>query len=342
MNGTRIIAGVSRRLAWSLPALFGVVFLTFVLMRFLPGDPALFFISNPSAGEAEINLLRQELGLDQPLFFQFFYYIRDIFTGNFGVSLTTGQAVFTDVMERLPASLELTFCALFIALVVALPLGVIAAYNVDSLLDQLIRLGCTLGVCIPTFVSGLILIYVFYYLLGWAPAPIGRVDGFANPTEGFSGFLIVDSLISRDPAALWSAICYLMMPAITMALFVIAPLSRMTRQAVLAVTDAEYVKVARSLGLPRFKIMRDYVLRNALLPILTTIGIVFSTMLSASVLVEKIFAWPGISSYALDAVLASDYAPVQGFVLVMAGIFVILNLVIDLLYIWADPRVSMG
>lgn len=332
---------IGRRLLSSLPALFGVVTLTFLLMRVLPGDPAVFFSSGPNTGQAEIELIRERMGLNRPLIEQFGFYLRDLARGDLGNSLTSGQPVAKDLMTRLPASLELTIAALLLALSVALPLGFIAAMRPDSAIDQVIRVFCTLGVAVPTFVSGLLLIFLFYYLLGWAPPPVGRIDSFGTAPPVWSGFLLIDSLIAGDLETFGAALGQLVLPMTTMALFVMAPLARMTRAATLAVTTSDFVRTAEALGLPRARILVSYILHNAMLPILTTVGIVFSTMLGANVLVEKVFAWPGIASYALDALLSSDYAPVQGFVLMIASIFVILNLVIDLLYSLADPRVSI-
>ncbi len=204
------------------------------------------------------------------------------------------------------------------------------------------RMVCTLGVCVPTFVSGLLLIYVFYYLLGWAPDPTARIDIFACAPPDITGFYLVDFALVGDWEGWWAAFTQLMLPACTMALFVLAPLARMTRASMLAVLGSDFIRTAHAMGLRRRRVVVGYALRNALLPVLTITGIVFSTMLGANVLVEKVFSWPGVASYALDALLASDYAPVQAFVLLMALIFVLVNVLIDVLYGIADPRVSMA
>jgi len=329
------------RLLGSLPALFGVVVFTFLLMRVLPGDPAVFFASGPNAGEAEIQAIREQMGLDRPIPEQLVRYLGDIAKGRLGRSMGTGQPVVTDLANRLPASLELTFTALLLALSLALPLGIAAALAPNSALDHAVRMLCTLGVCIPTFVSGLLLIYAFYYLAGLAPDPTGRIDIFASQPPHVTGFLLIDSALAGDWEAWRAAASQLVLPATTMALFVLAPLARMTRAAMLAVLTSDFVRTGEALGLSRRRVVLVYALRNALLPVITIMGIVFSTMLGANVLVEKVFSWPGVASYALDALLASDYAPVQGFVLLMAGIFVLVNLIVDLLYGLADPRVSM-
>ncbi|MCX7340590.1 MAG: ABC transporter permease [Hyphomicrobiales bacterium] len=330
-----------RRFISSLPALFGVVVFTFLLMRVLPGDPAVFFASGPQAGPEEIAMIRKQMGLDKPVPQQLLLYLGDLSQGNLGRSLTTGQPVLADLRNRLPASLELTLTALLIALLTAVPLGIIAALRPGSAVDHLVRFICALGVCVPTFVSGLLLIYVFYYLLGLAPDPTGRIDIFLSQPPRVTGFLLIDFALAGDWEGWSAAARQLVLPALTMALFVVAPLARMTRASMLASLGSDFIRTAKSLGLSGRKIIVTYALRNAILPVLTIAGIVFSTMLGANVLVEKVFSWPGVASYALDALLSSDYAPVQGFVLLMAAIFVFVNLTVDVLYGIADPRVSV-
>ncbi|MEF2074055.1 ABC transporter permease [Consotaella aegiceratis] len=337
-----LFGNLLRRLASAVPALFGVLAVTFVLMRVLPGDPASLLASSPSAGPEEIAVIRHQLGLDRPIPEQFGLYLWNLAHGDLGRSTTTGQPVVQDLRERLPASLELTFAALFVALVVALPLGILAALRPDSLLDHAVRFLGTIGVAIPTFVAGLLLVYVFYYLLGWAPDPTGRIDIFIIPPDRVTGFLLIDSLLAGDLQAFWAALSQLVLPVATLALFVIAPLSRITRAAMLSVMQSDYVRAAESVGLSPAKIILAYGLRNALLPVLTIAGTIFSAMLGSSVLVEKVFAWPGVATYSINALMAGDFAAVQGFVLLMGTIYVLVNLLIDLLYPIVDPRVSLA
>src|ERR1700757_2144333 len=341
MIGATLIRAGQRFLS-SLPALFGVLVFTFLLMRVLPGDPAVFFAPTPTRGKGEMETLRGEMGLDKPLPEQLAIYLYDVGRGNLGHSMMTGQPVEKDLKERLPASLELTLTALLIALISAVPLGVVAALRPNSLIDHGVRLFCSLGVCVPTFVSGLLLIYVFYYLLGLAPDPTGRVDIFTTLPPSRTGFLVIDFLLAGDLDGWWAAVRQLMLPAFTMALFVIAPLARITRASMLVSLGSDFVRTARSVGLSRWRIVVTYALRNAILPVITIAGIVLSTMLGANVLVEKVYSWPGVASYALDALLSSDYAPVQGFVLLMASLFVLVNLVVDICYGIADPRVTIS
>ena len=265
----------ARRFASSLPALFGVLVFTFLLMRVLPGDPAVFFASGPNAGKEEIEVIRKQMGLDKPVPEQLVRYLYDVGRGNLGRSLMTGQSVTADLRERLPASLELTFTALLIALLSAVPLGVVAALRPGSIIDHGVRLFCALGVCVPTFVSGLLLIYVFYYLLGLAPDPTGRIDVFTSLPPPRTGFLTIDFLLAGDLDGWWVAFRQLILPAFTMALFVIAPLARITRASMLVSLGSDFVRTARSVGLSWWRIVVTYALRNAILPVITIAGIGF-------------------------------------------------------------------
>ena len=255
--------------------------------------------------------------------------------------MTTGQPVVSELVARLPASLELTLCGLLLAVSVALPLGVLSATRPGSVFDHAARLVTTAGVSLPIFFTGLVLVYVFYYLLGWAPAPLGRLDAFSTPPPRVTGLFLVDAIVARDAATFAASARQLILPALTLGLFAMAPIARMTRAAMLGVLGSDFIRTARASGLAPRTVLITYALRNALLPVVTLLGMVFSFLLGANVLVEKVFAWPGVGSYALEALIASDYAPVQGFVLTMATLYVLLNLTIDVVYGLIDPRVRI-
>ncbi len=328
------------RVLQAVPTLFGIVVVTFLLTRALPGDPAAYFAGAAATPES-IAEIRAQLGTDQPLPLQFVRYLKDLGSGNLGQSVSTGQPVASELLRRLPASLELTLTALLISVSVAIPLGVLAAVRQDTWIDQLCRFVVTAGVSLPTFFTGLLLVYVFYFLLGWAPAPLGRLDMLHITPPPVTGFLVIDSLIAREWSTAWSALKQLLLPSITLALFTLAPIARMTRASMLQALASEYLRTARAAGLSSSRVLMVYAFRNALLPVVTTLGMVFSFTLGANVLVEKVFAWPGIGSFAIEALVVSDYAAVQGFVLSMAVLFVLLNLVIDTLYTLIDPRVRI-
>jgi peptide/nickel transport system permease protein len=327
------------RLLQAVPTIFGILVVCFLLTRALPGDPAAYFAGD-MADEASIEQVRENLGLNQSMPMQFVSYVSDLAQGDLGVAISTGQTVTQELAKRLPASLELTLGALLLSLVIAIPLGVLAATRPNTWVDHLCRFLVTAGVSLPTFFTGLALLYVFYYLLGWAPPPIGRLDMMFLPPETVTGFYTIDSLIAGDWALFTASLAQMALPVITLALFTLAPIARMTRAAMLQTLASDYVRTARAAGLSGRRVLVTYAFRNALLPVVTTLGMVFSFVLGANVLVEKVFAWPGIGSFAVEALVVSDYAAVQGFVLSMALLFVSLNLLIDLAYTLIDPRVS--
>lgn len=331
---------VLRRLGSALPVIAGVIVVTFLLTRALPGDPAEYF-AGPAASPQAIAEIRHRLGFDRSLPVQFVDYLQHLARGDLGTSLTTGQPVLTELLTRLPAWAELTLLALFLAVSIALPLGIAAATRPGSPVDHLCRIVTTAGVTLPTFFTGLLLVYVFYYLMGIAPAPLGRLDVYASAPTSHTGFYLIDSLLEGDFETFRAALAQLILPAATMAIFTLAPLARITRAAMLGALGSEFVRTAKASGLAPRQIVLVYAFRNAVLPVITTLGVVFSFLLGANVLVEKVFAWPGIGSYAVDAVIASDYAPVQGFVLAMALLYVLLNLIVDIVYGFVDPRVRL-
>lgn len=329
-----------KRVLAAIPSLIGVVIVTFLLTRALPGDPAAYF-AGPAATKEAIEQIRATLGLDQPLIVQFFHYVTDLAHGDLGKSLTTGQPVADEIRARLPASAELTLLGLIVSMAIAIPLGIMAATRPGSFIDHTCRIVTTAGVSLPVFFTGLILVYVFYYLLGWAPAPLGRLDVFYSAPPTVTGFYLIDSLIARDPETFVASLKQLILPALTLGIFSLAPIARMTRASMLSVLSSDFVRTARASGLAPYTVIVTYAFRNAMLPVITTLGMVFSFLLGANVLVEKVFAWPGIGSFAVEALIASDFAPVQGFVLTMAILYVALNLLIDILYGLIDPRVRL-
>jgi ABC-type dipeptide/oligopeptide/nickel transport system permease component len=328
------------RLLAALPTLAGVIVVTFLLTRMLPGDPAAFF-AGPAATAASIEETRHRLGLDRSLPEQFIVYVEGLAHGDLGNSLTSGQAVVDDLANRLPASLELTLAALILALGLGIPLGIGAAVKPGGAVDRLCSIVSTAGQAIPTFFLGLLLVFVFYYLLDIAPAPLGRLDVIYSPPDEITGFWSVDAVLAGDWPLLGAVLAQLVLPVATLALFGLGPLARITRASMIEVLASDFIRTARAAGLPRRKILIGYALRNAVVPVLNTAGMVFSYMLGASVLVEKVFGWPGIGAYAIDAVLASDFAPVQGFILAMALLYLVLNLLIDVAAGLLDPKARL-
>ena len=340
VEGTPMLTTVLKRAATVIPTLIGVVFVTFLLTRVLPGDPAIYF-AGPAATPQSIVEIRKTLGLDKPLTEQFVVYVEDLAHGDLGNSLATGRPVMTEIVSRLPASAELTLFGLIIAMAIAIPLGILAAVKHGSWIDHTCRIVATAGVSLPVFFTGLLLVYVFYFRLGWSPAPLGRLDAFFDAPPHVTGFYLIDSLLAGNFELFRASLSQLILPGATLAIFSLAPIARMTRASMLAVLASDYVRTARASGLASYTVTVTYAFRNAMLPVITTLGMVFSFLLGANVLVEKVFAWPGIGSFAVEALIASDYAPVQGFVLTMAIMYVALNLLIDVLYGVVDPRVRL-
>ncbi len=332
-----------RRTLSTLPALLLAVLLAFALTRLLPGDPAAVLAAGMAqAGPEDLARLRAGLGLDQPLPAQLARYLARLAHGDWGTAFTTGQPVLADLAARLPASLELAVAAFALATAAALPLGIAAALRPGRAVDHACRALCAAGGCLPAFVTGLALIAAFYLGTGWAPEPIGRIDPLLAPPPVRTGFLLADAALAGDGAAWRSAAAHLLLPALALALFALAPLARTTRAAMLGVLGGDAIRTARALGLPWRTVVLGRALRLAMPPVATAMGLVLSALLGASVAIEKLFAWPGIGGYALDALMAADHAPVQGFVLLVALLFAGIHLLVDLLCLALDPRLAEG
>ncbi len=328
-----------KRLLGTVPSLLGVVVLTFLLSHALPGDPAAYF-AGPAANAASIADVRHKLGLDRPLPEQFFHYVGDLVHGDLGKSLTTGQPVLTDLVDRLPASLELSAYALIFAVGLAIPMGVWAATRINGPVDHVCRAIVTICAAFPTFFVGLLLVYVFYFLLGISPEPLGRLNEIVySPPARITGAYTVDALLAGDWTVFRASLEQLVLPAVSLGLFALAPIARITRAAMVAALGSDFVRTARASGLPVWKILFTYAFRNALLPVTSVLGMVFSFLLGSNVLIEQVFGWQGVGAYAVSAVVASDYAAVQGFVLMMAILYILLNLVVDVFGTLIDPRV---
>lgn len=332
---------VLRRLFLAAVTLFGVIVAVFILTRILPGNPAAVRLG-PYAKPELLAAMEKEMGLDKPLPVQFADYVTALMRGDWGHSWRTGRAVQEDLLQRLPATLELALAATLIAVVAGLVLGVVAAIRRGSLFDQIIRIVAVLGASTALFWLALVFVFVFYYHLGWAPAPLGRLDVGLKPPTMITGMYVVDSLLTRNWTTLRNALSHLWLPAFSLAFIVSAPITKIVRAAMLDTLRADFIRTARTIGVPEREIIFRDALRNAMIPILTTIGIVFGYLMAGNVLVEMIFAWPGIGYYAWMALQNNDFNAIQGFVLAIAAGYVFLNLGIDLLYAVIDPRIRLG
>jgi len=331
---------VAERVLLVIPTLFGVTIIAFTLTYLLPGNPALVKAGALATPE-HVREIERRMGLDRPVTVQYWRYVTGLLHGDFGESASTGRPVLEDFRQRIPATLELTLASLAIAVLLGIPLGVLSAVHRDTALDHASRLLGVGGVAMPSFWTGLLLVYVFFYLLGWAPAPLGRLAPDITPPTRITGLYAIDALLTLNGAALVSSLHHLMLPAFTLGFAVMAPLTRMARATMLEILQSDYVKAAWAAGLPRRRVIYGDALRNALIPIITLLGIVFGFLMAGNVVVEMVFAWPGLGHYAVTALMTKDPGPIQSFVLFVALMYVFVNLAVDLLYGLADPRIRL-
>lgn len=327
---------VARRVAQAIPVLFAVSLVVFVMVRLIPGDPAQIMVGDRATPE-QVAQMQEKLGLDRPLPLQYGEFFRGALTGDLGESIVTGQAVTTEIWERLPATMELAIAALLVGLVVGLPLGVLAAMKRGSVFDRVASTVAVAGLSTPIFWLAMLLIVIFGVKLGMFPFP-GRIDSdFDVPRV--TGLLLVDTLIAGDPEAWWSAFRHLVMPAIALGTIPAAMIMRMARSSMLDVLGEDYLRTARAKGVsPRALVLR-HALPNAMLPTITVIGLQAGLLMGGAVITETIFSWPGIGQVAYQSITRRDYALIQGIVLYGAAFFVLVNLVVDVLYSVLDPRV---
>ena len=312
-----------------------------MVTHILPGNPALVEAGG-YANAHTLKLIERQMGLDRPLAAQFGSYLRNIFGGSLGISYTTGNTVAHDLLTRLPATAELAVASTLLATIIGLPLGVVAGLREGSTTDWAGRMGAILGTSIPLYWLGLVLMVIFYANLHLAPAPSGEVDAFAVMPPPYTHSLILDSLLGGDWPTLVDAVRHLALPAITLGIVETAPILKITRSATLEVARSDHLRTARAYGLPRWEILRSDILRNVATRVLTALGIVFGFLLGGSILVERIYGWPGIGLYAWNAVMTTDYDAIQGYILMVGVIYLLLNLVVDLLYAVVDPRIRFG
>lgn len=323
------------RLVWFVPTLLGLIFVVFLISNIVPTDPARI-VAGENATEEQIEALRIQMGLDKPLPVQFGIYLRDLATGDMGQSLYTRRDISSDLLRRLPATLELTFAAMILAIGLGVPLGVISAIKRNSFTDQVLRLLSISGLAVASFWLAMELQMFFSTKLGWTPLN-GRISGWGP--DRITGFLIIDSILAGDWASLRSTFSHLLLPAITLALPAAATLVRFTRAGVLEVVNSNFVLYETAMGWPRPLITWKYVLRNALISTVTQIGLVFGALFAGAVVVEAVFDWPGLGTYAVQSILQSDTKAILGFSILVGVVFILVNLAVDIVHTFIDPRV---
>lgn len=328
---------IFRRLGGLVFVIFGVSLLTFFLAQLVPADPVAAALGS-NARNAQIEAYRQQLGLDQPVVMQYAIYMGRLVQGDLGNSIRTRRAVADDLRDFLPATIELTLAALFVTIVIGIPLGILAALNRNTVIDGGARILALIGGSMPIFYIGLVLLGIFYRQLQWLPGP-GRLDSTVQPPAHITGLFTVDALLTGNWPVFVNASAHLILPAITLGLFSTAVLLRMTRSSMLEMLGQDYVRTAKAKGLSERLVVGRHVFKNALPPILTIIGILFGSLLSGAVLTETIFNWPGIGRYATTSVTTLDYPAVMGVALVAAVIYPLVNTLVDIGYSVIDPRV---
>jgi peptide/nickel transport system permease protein len=336
----RLCFYVLRRLIQLIPILVGVSLITFVIARKLPGDAA-HLMAGPLATQKQIEEVKKELRLDRPIWEQYVYYLRGVLRGDLGTSWRTGKPVAEELLKRFPATFELVTVSMLVAVLIAIPLGVLAATKQGSKLDHFLRVFSVGGVSIPVFWSGLLLIYFCFYVLQWAPPPVGRISMGVSSPQHITGLYIIDSIITLNGEALISTLSQLVLPVLTLTFAMLSPILRITRSSMLDVLRQDYIRSAIASGIQKRTIIFRDGLRNAMLPIVTMIGIQYGYSLGGEVLVEQIFSWPGIGRYSVDAIFNLDYAAVQGFVLIVATLYIVIYLIVDVVYAMLDPRIQV-
>jgi ABC-type dipeptide/oligopeptide/nickel transport system permease component len=332
----RFLRYAGRRLAMLPLQLLAVSLIVFFLVRLLPGDPS-YLLAGPFATVDRVDEVRRQLGLDQPLHLQYVKYIKSIVRGDFGTSWVTSQPVMADIRQRLPATGELIVFAVLLAVLIGIPLGVYTAMHKAGLLRKGAWVYGMLAGALPDFWFALIAIFVFFYLTGWLPGPLGRLDIAVSTPDRVTGFYTIDALLAGDWTAFVSASSHLVLPVATLVFIYMPLVLKNTQSAMGEMLDSEFVLYARAAGLSRLLQMR-YALRNALPPVITVAGILTWFLLGGAVLVETVFAWGGLGQYAVQSVVNSDYVPLQAVVLLSAVFTMMVFLVVDLAYFVIDPR----
>jgi len=334
-----LLTYLGRRCVVALVALFGVVLIAFVVAHVVPADPLATVLSDMATKDPSVRAAYvKRWGLDRPLPEQFLAYLGNVFRGDLGESFTTRRPVLQDLWQFLPATVELSVAALLVAVGFGVPLGIWAAVRHNRAADHATRAIALAGAASPIFWTGLIALYVFYYVLEWAPGP-GRLDTHLTLPPRVTGFLLVDSVVARNSELFASAVRHLILPATVLGWFVMGIVSRTTRASLLEVLAADYVRTARAKGLREGVVVGLHALRNALIPVITVIGLTFASLLSGAVLTETVFAWPGIGRYAVTASTRLDYPAILGVTMLTAVIYIAVNLVVDVLYGVLDPRI---
>ena len=333
-----MLAYIIRRFLIMIPTLLGVTFIVFLMLHFTPGDPAELLMGERASEEA-LQAIREHLGLNEPLYVQYGMFLKQLMKGDLGETIWTRQDVWIEIKQRFPATIELSLVALFISCVFGMILGIVSATKQYSIFDYLSMLGALAGVSMPIFWLGLVFMLIFSLNLGWLPMSARLSVGV--DLETITNFYVLDALLTRNWAAFRDALWHIIMPAVTLSTIPTAIIARMTRSSMLEVLRQDYIKTAKAKGLSQFSVIFKHALRNALIPVVTTIGLQFGVLMAGAILTETIFAWPGVGKWMYDAVMQRDYMVIRSGTLFIATIFILINLCVDVLYAVINPRISV-
>jgi len=328
---------IIRRLFLFIPVLLGVTVLTFSISHVVPANPVLVALG-PHATPDTVKALREKWGLDKPIYTQYLIYLKGLLKGDLGTSLHTNRPVARDLKAYFPATFELTTASMVFCLVLGIPLGIIAAVKRDRLIDHVTRVFSLIGVSMPVCWLALLALLLFYFKLGLLPGS-GRLSPLTVPPSHITGLYVLDSLLTGNWATLKESITHLILPASCLGFAIIGVISRMTRSSMLNVLDEDYIKTAKAKGLRENKVIYQHALRNAILPVITISGVLYGQLLAGAVLTETIFSWPGMGLYTVTSIMHLDFQPIMGFTIVVAFVYVVINLVVDILYVLFDPRI---
>jgi len=327
---------MARRIIEAIPVVFGVSVLVFMLIHFIPGDPAIAILGE-RATEENIQAMRERLGLNEPLYEQYIIWVGNMVQGDLGNTVRGNIPIKNEIADRFPATIELSLAALTIAVLLGVPIGIVSAIKRNSLIDTASMFLALFGVSIPIFVLGLLLIFLIGVEFRWLPF-VGRL-GSTHQINTVTGLHTIDALIARDWGALRDAVEHLILPSITLATIPMAIIARITRSSMLEVLNQDYIRTAYAKGLRSWRVIMRHGFRNALLPIITIIGLQLGTLLSGAVLTETIFSWPGVGKWLFDSIIARDYPIVQAMTLIIAMIYIVVNMAVDIFYAVVDPRI---
>lgn len=332
-----MVAFLLRKILVLVPTFFGVTLIAFVFIRMLPGDPVILMAGEKAMSPERHARLMKEFGYDQPVLVQYGRYLKEMAQGDLGQSIITKKPVLDEFLTLFPATVELSLCAILIAVFLGLPAGMIAATKRGSVFDHTVMAGALTGYSMPIFWWGLLLIIFFSGILGWTPVS-GRIS-LMYYFEPVTGFMLIDSLLSDQSGAFASALSHLALPSLVLATIPLAVIARQTRSAMLEVLGEDYVRTARAKGLGPGRVIGLHALRNAMIPVITTIGLQVGVLFAGAILTETIFSWPGIGKWMVDSIFRRDYPSVQGGLLLIAAVVMLVNLVVDLLYGLINPQI---